>query len=95
MQQHFLREKLIKIFLFQTNITYSNVVSVSHNLLSLVARATESAGDQNTNNLLNVSTVLNNTASLLTKIATVAGELFAEDLIVSYDWVLSVILSEL
>ena len=60
-----------------------------------MARATESAGDQNTDNLLNVSTVLNNTASLLTKIATVAGELFAEDLIVSYDWVLSVILSEL
>ena len=57
---------VLKYFLYyqQANITVDNVISVSDNLTDLVISATDTA-DQNTDNIRIVSTILTQTATLL------------------------------
>ena len=48
----------------QVHITINNVVAVSYNLSDLITSTTDTA-DQNTDNIIVVSAILNQTASLL------------------------------
>ena len=48
----------------QVHITINNVVAVSYNLSDLITSTTDTA-DQNTDNIIIVSAILNQTASLL------------------------------
>ncbi|XP_003385399.2 PREDICTED: adhesion G-protein coupled receptor G2-like [Amphimedon queenslandica] len=63
--------------LAEANVTASNVASVSQNLSTLVSQVTE-PGDQNTNNLVNISSLLNKTASLFAN-PIIVFELSTED----------------
>ena len=47
------------------NITVDNVVSVSETLTNLVVNATSNLGDQNTDNIVTVSNILNEIVRLL------------------------------